>query len=351
MFDFPLSRDNVTGITLNDFTTTEIKRVRDTILDDSASANLVPIILTPFSRYDEPEQNAPYWYMKHAFLSSGLPIQVVSTDTVADRNTLKWSTASIALQIFAKAGGTPWKILPRISNCLVIGIGQAHQISNKSIHRYFAYSVLTDSSGIFAEVRVLADDREERDYIERFTTNLRQIITDYSDRFSRFVVHTTFRLRKIEMDCIARLFDDFQNGSGKESRFVVLKFNDRNRFFGYASNHNSRVPYESTFIQLSDNQFLVWFEGLQYGRTTVLKKVAGPLHLEFIYPEGGMAWKTQNDHLQDSINLSGANWRGFNAKALPISVYYAQLIAKYLREFDVRTLRRVDVGILRPWFL
>lgn len=351
MFDFPFSRANVTGISLTDFTAEEIQRVRNTILNDSDRANLVPIILTPFSRYDEPEENAPYWYMKHAFLSRGLPIQVVSTDTVANRDTLKWSTASIALQIFAKAGGTPWKILPRISNCLVIGIGQAHQFSNDSIHRYFAYSVLTDSSGIFAEVRVLADDRDEGKYIDRFSTSLRQIIADYSNDFSRFVVHTTFRLRKLEMDCIARLFDDIQNRNREDSTFVVLKFNDRNRFFGYAINHNSRVPYESSFIQLSNNQFLVWFEGLQYGRTTILKKIAGPLHLEFIYPRRGMTRKSQYDHLQNSINLSGANWRGFNAKALPISVYYAQLIARYLREFDVRELERVDVGILRPWFL
>ena len=57
------------------------------------------------------------------------------------------------------------------------------------------------------------------------------------------------------------------------------------------------------------------------------------------------------NHLQDAINLSGANWRGFNAKAMPVSVYYAQLIARYLKEFESHGLAAVDVNTLTPWFL
>ena len=28
------------------------------------------------------------------------------------------------------------------------------------------------------------------------------------------------------------------------------------------------------------------------------------------------------NYLQDILNLSGSNWRGFNAKSMPISIYY-----------------------------
>jgi hypothetical protein len=79
--------------------------------------------------------------------------------------------------------------------------------------------------------------------------------------------------------------------------------------------------------------------------------VGGPLHVKFTYPGEGLTPDQQRAHLQDAINLSGANWRGFNAKSLPVSVYYAQLIAKYLKEFERHGLPTVDVGILTPWFL
>ena len=79
--------------------------------------------------------------------------------------------------------------------------------------------------------------------------------------------------------------------------------------------------------------------------------VAAPLHVQFIFPRRELTHGQQQAYLQDAINLSGANWRGFNAKSLPVSVYYAQLIARYLREFEEHGLPAVDVNVLTPWFL
>ena len=252
---------------------------------------------------------------------------------MANKEQLKWSTAGIGLQIFAKLGGTPWKVRPRTERCLIVGIGQAHREVNKHIERFFAYSVLTDSSGVFEEVRVLGEAQEEEHYIESFSANLRKIFSDYSDRFSSFVVHATFSIRRSELESIAAALSEKEQ-QVETGSFVSLKFNDRKGLFGFAVDNNSRVPYESTMIPLARNEFLVWFEGLQYGKSTVRELVGRPLHAEFTYPRKGLNGDQQRAFLQDAINLSGANWRGFNAKSLPVSVYYAQIIAKYLREFE-----------------
>ena len=350
MFHLPISNENVSGTALSDFSPDEIQRVRDQVVEDAAGHKVVPIVLTPFSRYDTPEENVAYWNLKHAFLSKDLPIQVVSTKTVADKNKLKWSTSSIGLQVFAKAGGTPWKVRPRTERCLIIGIGQAHHKSEEGIERFFAYSVLTDSSGDFEEVRVLGEDQDEERYIESFSTNLRRIFEDYSSRFSSFVVHATFSIGRRELESVAAALSEQKEKQEEVGEFVSLKFNDRNRFFGFAVDHNSRVPYESAVLPLSRKEFLVWFEGLQYGRPTVHKMVGNPLHVQFTYPNE-LEQHQQRAHLQDAINLSGANWRGFNAKSLPVSVYYAQIIAKYLKEFESHGLPTVDVNVLTPWFL
>ena len=350
MFRLPITNYSASGAPLADFSDTEIQRIRDRVVADATGRNVVPIFLTPFSKHDQPEENAAYWKLKHAFLSKRLPIQVVASKTVANKEQLKWSAAGIGLQVFAKLGGIPWKVRPRSERCLIVGVGQAHREVNKRIERYFAYSVLTDSSGVFEEVRVLGEDQEEDRYIESFSANLRQIFADYSDRFSSFVVHSTFAIRRNELERIASALIEKEEQSDTGS-FVSLKFNDRKGLFGFAVDHNSRVPYESTMIPLARNEFLVWFEGLQYGKSTVRELVGSPLHVEFTYPREGLNRDQQRAHLQDAINLSGANWRGFNAKSLPVSVYYAQIIAKYLREFERYGLPALDVNILTPWFL
>ena len=350
VFRFPIAQHNVRGATISEFEVGEIDRVAEMVAADAAGRPVVPVVITPFSRRDEAEENEAYWTLKHAFLARGMPIQVVAAETVADRNTLKWSTSGIALQIFAKAGGTPWRVVPATKRCLIVGVGQAHKVLEAGgIERYFAYSVLTDSTGAFQEVRLLGTSGDEESYIDAFHHSLRRIFEDYADRFSSFVVHSTFSIRRRELDSIAAALEA-QEAPGSDGYFVSMKFNDRNRFFGFASGHNSRVPYESTIVSLSRSEYLVWFEGLQYGQSALQKMVGGPLHVRYAYPDR-IGENEKRMFLQDAINLSGANWRGFNAKSLPVSVYYAQIIARYLKEFEAHGLRPLDVDNIVPWFL
>jgi len=56
-------------------------------------------------------------------------------------------------------------------------------------------------------------------------------------------------------------------------------------------------------------------------------------------------------YLQDILNLTGANWRGFNAKAIPISMFYPQIISKFIKFFDQYNLDDIEFEDLPPWFL
>ena len=351
MFHFPLENDLVSGIPIPGFNNKDIEGVVERVKEDAGGSNVVPIVITPFKRHDDLEDNEQYWVLKHAFLSKGMPLQVVARDTVRDKNKLKWSTAGIGLQVFAKAGGTPWKVRPRTERCLIVGIGQAHRVRDGHTDRYFAYSVLTDSSGVFETVKTLGKGQDEKTYIRDFHRSLMNIFDEYSDRFSNFVIHSTFSIRQRELEAISEALEEQRQSRSGEGDFISIRFNDRNGFCGFAVDHNSRVPYESSLVSISRDEFLVWFEGLQYDQHTVGKMIANPLHVKFTYPHEGLTRRMKFNHLQDAINLSGANWRGFNAKAMPVSVYYAQLIAKYLKEFEARKLPPVDVDTLTPWFL
>ena len=63
--------------------------------------------------------------------------------------------------------------------------------------------------------------------------------------------------------------------------------------------------------------------------------------------------KNKNYYLQDIINLSGANWRGFNAKHEPVSTLYPELIAKFAGKFDQYglNLKIGNSAIEKVWFI
>lgn len=353
VFGYSLGKEHVAGVPLDDFTGASYNTVINQIKASADERSIVPVVLVPWTRHDEEFVSEEYYRFKHVFLRSSLPSQFVSLKTIQDKRTFKWSIANIALGIFSKMGGYPWKVQPQNEKCLIVGIGQSHRLSDEvGRTRYFAYSVLADSSGIYDDLRVLSRSKDEEDYLQRLSDNLRKVFVAYADRFDKFAIHTTFAIRHQEMDAIERAIDAFQGEAAREKEFVVLKFNDRSRFFGYQESSNSMVPYESTALQLSSREYLVWFEGLQYHNPNVRGKVARPVHVKFLHPrERELSSDVRWSYLQDALNLSGANWRGFNAKTLPISVYYAQLVARYLREFDRLGLAEIELENLTPWFL
>jgi hypothetical protein len=163
------------------------------------------------------------------------------------------------------------------------------------------------------------------------------------------VVHTSFKLRYKEIKAI----EDVVRLTAKDKtkcRFAVIKVNHRSRFFGVNRSVNSLVPYEATQLRLGPGEYLVWFEGIFPGSPTVNKAFPGPTHLQFLRvneenPIGA------EELLQDLVNLSGANWRGFNAKSAPVSVFYCHLFAELVHSFHQQGLPMPAVKDIRPWFL
>ena len=85
-------------------------------------------------------------------------------------------------------------------------------------------------------------------------------------------------------------------------------------------------------------------------RKTVNKAFPGPTHLQILRVSDERAIPSEL-LLQDLVNLSGANWRGFNAKSAPVSVFYCHLVADMVRECHERGLPLPATKDMRPWFL
>jgi hypothetical protein len=299
--------------------------------------------------------DSAYLTHKATFVHEGVPSQVCTLPVIQDDNLLKYSVANIALQIFCKAGGQPWKVRPTAEQSLIIGISQSHKLRRTdecvSVEKYFAFSVMTDSSGLFQRIQVLGDANDEGSYLDQLRTRLAQLLGEMAQRFTRVVIHTSFKLRWREMDAIQ---ETVSHAAGQADpsrcRFAVVKINHRHRFFGVNRGVNSLVPYEATKVKLGAGEYLVWFEGIFPDKPTVTKAYPGPTHLQFlrVSEANGIS---DDVLLQDLVNLSGANWRGFNAKSAPVSVFYCHLVADLVHDFHARGLPLPAVQDLRPWFL
>jgi hypothetical protein len=347
LFKTPLEIDR-NPVVVADFSTDSMKLALERMRRETSLT--VPVLVMP------DDEDEGYLNHKSLFTNAGIPSQVCTLGVIQNDNTLKWSVANIALQIFCKAGGSPWKVRPAGDRCLIIGVSQSHKLRKdakaaSSIERYFAFSILTDSSGLFQKIQVLGQGEDEQSYLEQLRANLKEVLATNAQQFPRVVVHTSFKLKHREMDEIQQVVQEASaQAHNANCRFAVVKVNQRSTFFGANRNVNSLVPFEGTHIKLGHGEHLVWFEGIFPDKPTVTKAFPGPTHLQFLRVS------EQNDIsddllLQDLMNLSGANWRGFNAKSAPVSIFYCHLVADMVHDFQERGLPLPAVEGLRPWFL
>jgi hypothetical protein len=352
MFNFSMNKDTVIGIGINEYLKDDALKLIDNIKIQSRGREVLPIVLAPWTRDSAtPDESAAYYFMKYQFLRNNMPSQFVGIKRVVDYESLKWSVASIGLQIFTKLGGSPWCLDAKTDNCLIIGIGQAHKKDeNNNIEKYFSYSVMSESTGIFKNIKILSDNINHGQYLNGMAARLREIIESQINNYQHIIIHTSFRLRRDELKIINNVIKKLADTPNKY--FAVLRFSDIHKYMGFNLSSNTMTPYESTYVQLSRREYLVWFEGLSSSTNTIKKgtRIGPPMHIHIDFPE--IFDNTMViPYLQDAINLSGANWRGFNAKTTPISILYAHLLSEFVSAFNRYQFEKIDIENIKPWFL
>lgn len=357
LFKIKFDNSNIKGKKVESITSEILNEVVQEIQESSKiGINLLPIVLTNSKTNIEDERL--YYTIKHIFTYNNIPCQVVTKDLINNSNSLKYSLSNIGLQIFAKAGGKPWKIKPAINDYLIIGIGCKNKEKYieddkkgliKKIEKYLTYSILTDSSGLFKEIQILSEAEQEEDYYKKLVSKLTSIIELSANEGNKnVVIHTSFRISKDKV--WDKVFENITSGIN----ITVILINDKHKFFGFDYSKNSLVPYESSCISISEYEYLAWFEGLQFNNAAFSKPIGSPIYINFWYSNHSDNLKNihfRNNLLQDCINLSGANWRGFKAKQLPVSVYYCQKIAEFLTKFEEFHFENIHIDNLKPWFL
>ena len=357
MFGVKFSNENIKSIIVDSFTKENLQYI-DSMLDDIAGENTAMQIVGVFAGiakdFDAGKDYSPYYTIKSSFLKRGLAVQAITIEQALKKDGFKWSISGIALQLFVKLGGQPWKVKPQNNDCLIFGISSAHvKDENYNIKKYFAYSLCFDSSGLYRRLDVLGQSGDEKTYMEQLAGQIKAVLNSELDsKISKCVIHVPFKIKKREIQCIKDSINAIKN-TRQDIEFVVIKINVNNKFFGY-SDYNSRIPLAGSFIKLGVKEYLVWFEGLQQDRPHIVsaQNISNPVHIQF-WDSPDLTDEKARGYLQDIINLSGANWRGFNAKHEPVTTLYPELFARFAGKFEQYGLD-VSIGeaaINKVWFI
>lgn len=330
-------RENLVAIRISEFSDEEIERA---IAEIPKQGNR--IVISVFPRNEE----RFYYSLKNRCLKDNILLQVVHNETILNEYIFKWSVSSIGLQIFSKLGGTPWLVKSNQQKTLMIGVGhsQSRNPNTNQIQRFYAYSILVESTGKFVSIKPLANHSDKSEYLNEIASNVGALIEE-NQSYSKIVFHLPYKIKQEEIDIIKKAIQEKNNAV----EVTLIRINDSSKFLGFNTLQNSLAPYESTYAALSFHEFLVWTEGLNFHSPNANKRYAHPLLIEFLYPKGKEV--NHSEYLQEILNLSGANFRGFNAKALPVSLFYPKLISEFNKNFNDFNLEQVITDNNKPWFL
>ncbi len=343
---FHLEIENEYDCVINDYSDKSLQTVIEYIVDFKAKnpeKQILPIFI------EDRNNHSAYYFLKFYLLKHQISVQTVSYQLLGKREQFKWAVSNLALQIFVKLGGMPWKVSQK-SNSLIFGLSQSHKFVDGRIIKYFAYSVCTDSSGIYKKVNILGNSDNETSYLTQFKTQLISAINNnFNANFSRCVLHVSFKIKQKELVCINDAINTLKN-THSNIDFIVIRINTSHQFFGYA-NTNSLIPYEGTYVTIKHKpkQYLLWVDGLQQNNSAIFQQIQDPVFIEFHWSSKMLNDEETIETLQEILNMSGSSWRGFNPSKIPISIKYCHLLSDYLKEFpsDVDNLEQISV----PWFI
>lgn len=339
------------------------------------------IIEIPESYKLQSDQNNPYYQIKAKLLSLDIPVQFVTTRLINNHN--EYILNSIALQIYAKLGGTPW-VLPTqrsVDRELVIGIGHSwlrkNQYSGAESNRVVGITTFLSSDGQY----LLGDKVKDvpfESYFEELLNSLKQSIQRLSTEQGwsngdtvRLIFHIFKPIKNVEYDVISQLIKEIDHFKIKFA-FVTIGNTHPAMLFdinqqGISSNGNINpkgeyIPNRASNIFLDSETCIVQMLGANELKTSK-HGMSRPIQIKIRTPQGNYKNSELNDMLfydlsyitQQIFSFTYLSWRSFLPAEEPATLKYSNLISKLLgkmRNLQGWDADKLNYGLKRKkWFL
>jgi argonaute-like protein implicated in RNA metabolism and viral defense len=299
-----------------------------------------------------------YSATKAESLGNGIPSQVITAEKLRVQNQIQWTLENIALQIYAKIGGTPWTVMsssPRDE--LVLGVSRALDRQRNFV---VGFVTLFTYDGDYQFLYSLSPKPTEWSKLDEYRDALANLIVEAFEEYTQqqgqptsLVIHICKRPGKYrEIAAVEKALQEI----GNNMPYALVHLNDDSNYRLFDTSHQTYIPESGIKVNLSSRSALLLLDGrppdVQGG---IRRKRGVPRVLEVTMDHRSKMPIDQFSRLvQQVFEFSRVNWRGFNAQAVPATLNYSYLVARLVAEIGARNWNAiVSAGILRDkaWFL
>ena len=327
------------------------------------------------------DKENPYYRIKAKLLALEIPVQFVTSSTISRYN--EYILNPLALQIYAKLGGTPW-VLPSqrsVDREIVIGIGHSwlrnNMFKGAESSRVVGITTFMSSDGQY----LLSDkvkDVPYENYFEELLKSLKSSINRLSEEYAwqegdtvRLIFHIFKPIKNVEFEVISQLVKEISQFKIKfafvtisKSHPSILFDTSENGVTKYGSNQliGKYIPQRGSNIFIDEEISLVQMFGAKELKTDK-HGMSTPIQIKIRKPQGNyddpelkdMMFYDLNYITQQIYSFTYLSWRSFLPKEEPATMLYSNLISRLLGK--MRSIPEWDSDKLnytlkrKKWFL
>jgi len=322
------------------------------------------IIEIPNEFRDLEDVHNPYYGIKAKLLSLEIPVQFITTSKVKVHN--EYILNSIALQLYAKIGGTPWVLASNrsVDRELIIGIGNSwirtNAFKGAEQKRIVGITTFMSSDGQY----LLGDKVKDVEYDDYFEELLQSLENSFERLKSeqgwskgdtvRLIFHIFKPIKNIEFEVVSSLIKKFEDFNiqfafvtiGKKHPYKLFDRNEKGVPISYNSKQlkGESIPNRGTNIFLDSTTCLVQMLGAKELKMQS-HGMSNPIQIKIHMPTGNVEDKELDKLLFTDLNyivqqiysFTYLSWRSFLPGEKPASMLYSDLISKLLGK-----MRKVD---------
>jgi hypothetical protein len=299
-----------------------------------------------------------YSLAKAELLGNGVPSQVITAETLNIGNQIQWTLENIALQIYAKIGGTPWTVMSSSPEKeLVVGVSRA---MDRGKNLVVGFVTLFTYDGDYQLLYSLSPKPVEWTQLDSYRESLAGLIEDayreYVDKQGQptgLVIHLCKRPGRFrEVAAIEQAMRTLENSIP----YALLHVNDDTNYRLFDSSHSTYVPESGMTVGVYCTSALLFLDGRPPGSSETIRRRRGvPRLLEVSMDKRSTMDIDEFPRLVRQVfEFSRVNWRGFNAQAIPATLNYSHLVARLVAEVGADRWNDIaGAGALRDkaWFL
>jgi hypothetical protein len=290
-----------------------------------------------------------YRICKSTLLGNGIPCQVVIAAKLDNPSQRPWVLANIALALYAKAGGTPWVVAEASGRReLVMGVSRAQDRDRGYV---VGFVTLFNQDGDF----LLMHSKTPVVRWEEYVASLEGLVLDayheyvsISDIPQSLVIHFHKRPGHQEIDAVNQALTQL----GEAVPYALLHLNEYSSFRLFDTAHSTHVPPSGLEVTLGNRRALLLLDGREKDKR---QRMGVPNVWDITMDKRSTLPAEEFPRLvQQAHRFAKVNWRGFNARSVPVTINYSKLICDQVLDVGLSSWNSlISSGKLREkaWFL